>query len=262
MAIEHCRFTTELHFNIFRSPWFIIRFLIALAIGSISTNPVLSASPGVSNICRTSANYAALKTGIPETILLAISLTETGRKRDGRFEPWPWTVNMEGKGVWFNSRKAAFDYATSNFNRGARSFDVGCFQINYKWHHQAFESIHQMFDPKTNAVYAAKYLLTLYTEKGNWEDAIGAYHSRTKKYADRYKKRFKNIHARISGTEKLPSSAKQNPVRLAAIQRENLYPLLHHHAENAPQSSGSIFSLQRTSKSSLISFASGPLTDG
>ena len=47
---------------------------------------------------------------------------------------------MEGKGKWFQTRDEALSYVFKHFKRGARSFDVGCFQINFKWHGQAFPS--------------------------------------------------------------------------------------------------------------------------
>ena len=62
---------------------------------------------------------------------------------------------------------------------GRRSFDVGCFQINYHWHGHNFPSLEAMFDPDTGADYAARFLQSLYAERGNWSAAAGAYHSQT-----------------------------------------------------------------------------------
>jgi transglycosylase-like protein with SLT domain len=222
-----------------------------------SINTRLEASTGA-EICQDAARYAASKTGVPVTILQAISLTETGRKKNGEFAPWPWTVNMEGKGVWFDSRQAAFDYATKNFDRGARSFDVGCFQLNFRWHGKAFPSLEAMFDPNANAIYAAKYLLTLYAEMGNWESAVGAYHSRTPKLANKYKKRFARIHARISGSEALPKTAKVGFEPTAKKTKVNGYPLLQT-VDTAPRTNGSLFSLSTRNGSVLLLQSKGQL---
>lgn len=164
-------------------------------------------------------------------VLRAISLTETGRKTDGVFRPWPWTVNMEGKGVWFDSRQDAQEFADKNFNRGARSFDVGCFQLNYRWHNQGFSSIEEMFDPGKNATYAANFLHELFLEKGNWPDAAGAYHSRTPKFANKYKKRFEALLAKLV-SEPLTGPPIQtitdpinSPANLVAVRMNN-FPLL------------------------------------
>ncbi len=98
-------------------------------------------------LCDHAAQTVARDSNIPISVMRAITRTETGRSRNGAVEPWPWTVNMEGTGVWFETREEARAYVLRHFDRGARSFDVGCFQINYRWHGHAFTSIDQMFDP-------------------------------------------------------------------------------------------------------------------
>jgi len=55
--------------------------------------------------------------------MLAISLTETGKNIGGTLSPWPWTVNMEGAGVWFETQQEALAYVNAHFARGARSFE-------------------------------------------------------------------------------------------------------------------------------------------
>lgn len=182
----------------------------------------------LSVICDRAALNAAARTGVPISVLKAISLTETGRKRNGRFRPWPWTVNMEGKGVWFDSRAEARAYVDTHFARGARSFDVGCFQINYKWHHQNFASLGDMFEPDKNALYAAQYLAELFAEKGNWNAAAGAYHSRTKKYADRYTARFQKFRAAFLAEDDRPVrlTMAATPATTPRKPRVNTFPLL------------------------------------
>ena len=170
---------------------------IFLLAANLATGPA-TANVGSSAICETAAQAAASQTGVPVAVLQAISLTETGRKKGGELAPWPWTVNMEGKGDWFESRQSALAYANKHFQRGARSFDVGCFQLNYKWHGKAFSSIDEMFEPDANALYAARFLRDLYVEKGNWSDAAGAYHSRNPSYSEPYIKRFDRILASLS----------------------------------------------------------------
>lgn len=155
------------------------------------------ASPAL--LCDRAARTAATESGVPPAVMRAIARTETGRQRDGRLQPWPWTVNMEGTGRWFASRRAARAFAMRHFDRGARSFDIGCFQINYKWHGRAFASIDAMFDPLENARYAAAFLKRLHAETGSWPDAAGAYHSRTPALARRYRTRFERIRRRLAG---------------------------------------------------------------
>lgn len=181
----------------------------------VSTVPSASAvySAETAGLCDRAARVAAASRNVPYDVLQAISRVETGRTAEGQLEPWPWTVNMEGTGKWFASEDEARAYVFRHFKRGARSFDVGCFQVNYKWHGAAFRSIDDMFDPVMNADYAAKFLLELYGEFGNWSAAAGAYHSRTQSHARTYAARFDEIRAATAGQQQIPVVAEHASVR-------------------------------------------------
>ncbi len=217
-------------------------FVLATLLAFLAAEPG-AAQDDLSRVCDRAAVAAAAESGVPVSVLKAIALTETGRARGGSTRPWPWTVNMEGKGVWFDNRAAALAYVYEHFKRGARSFDVGCFQINYKWHHQHFASIEEMFDPLANAQYAAEFLRSLHAESGDWEVAAGAYHSRTPEYANRYKAKFAGYRAHFLHEDALPLVVE--PPLLAADlavspstggvtrARINTYPLLQGGAQPA-----------------------------
>lgn len=232
-----------------------LRMILTAMLLCLTALPVLGAVPTqVSAICEQAAVEASRRSGVPLSVLRAISLTETGRKLEGQFRPWPWTVNMEGAGHWFDTLDEARAYVFKEFKRGARSFDVGCFQINYKWHHEHFSSIDEMFDPIANALYAARFLGELYQEKGDWNAAAGAYHSRTEEFATRYAARFAQLRRRFLsaqdvGTPRLAlSDSKQDPdipeipeIVLAANgrimrapDRVNRYPLLQRSGDTRP----------------------------
>lgn len=153
--------------------------------------------PAHANPCDLAAAWAADATGVPVSVLLAVARVETGRARDGALQPWPWTTNVAGQGRWFDNRQEAETFLLRQILTGQRSFDVGCFQLNYRWHGKAFRSMDHMLDPQANALYAAEFLRDLHTEFGSWERAVGAYHSRTQSYADRYLKRFRPIYAEV-----------------------------------------------------------------
>ncbi len=160
------------------------RWLLLSVIGGIASIGVLHAS--TADICDAAAQEAATATGIPPAILQAITRTETGRTTGTVFAPWPWTVNMEGAGHWFPTADDALNFAEAHRAAGALSFDIGCFQINYRWHGDGFTSIAAMFDPVENALYAARFLARLHEEFDTWEAAVGAYHSRTPAHSARY----------------------------------------------------------------------------
>ena len=53
-------------------------------------------------VCEWAAMTAAKEAGVPEDILATLTLTETGRRRNGVVRPWAWSVNSEGAGSWFD----------------------------------------------------------------------------------------------------------------------------------------------------------------
>ncbi|WP_425452404.1 transglycosylase SLT domain-containing protein [Roseovarius spongiae] len=203
-----------------------------LLIALLSALPRLALAGGpdpTAELCDQAAQRAARHSGVPVSVLRAITRTETGRARGGKLQPWPWTVNMEGVGKWFATEREARAYVMRHYKRGARSFDVGCFQINYKWHGAEFTSIDAMFDPHENAAYAARFLKSLFAETGDWTKAAGAYHSRTPKYADRYEARFARIRKTVGGpAPPAPVLAAVRDASAASTQaaRVNAYPLL------------------------------------
>ncbi|WP_231564744.1 hypothetical protein [Paracoccus halophilus] len=146
-------------------------------------------------ICEWAAQKAARESGVPADILGALTLTETGRRLDGVVRPWAWSANAEGEGTWFDDPVSAIAFAEDRVARGRTNIDIGCFQLNYRWHGQNFASIEQMFDPLENARYAASFVHQLYRESGDWRKAAGMFHSRTSVYAQRYLARFDALRA-------------------------------------------------------------------
>jgi hypothetical protein len=177
---------------------------LSLALQSV---PAHAVDADASALCEHAIVTGAENGGVPPQVLHAISLTETGRPQGGRLRPWPWALNREGKGYWFGSREEALAFARHSLAEGRKSFDVGCFQINYKYHGHNFPSLEAMFDPQVGAAYAARFLGSLYGEKGDWSAAAGAYHSRTPHYAGIYRARFDRILAGIGALPKVASMA-------------------------------------------------------
>ncbi|MEM6386076.1 MAG: transglycosylase SLT domain-containing protein [Pseudomonadota bacterium] len=205
--------------------------LVAFLTFLLSVQPAFASNDAkhISAMCNDAARQVASESRVPIDVLLAISLTETGRRTATDFAPWPWTVNMEGVGKWFDDPKSAKHYVRQHFQRGARSFDVGCFQINYKWHGKAFSSISEMFDPVENARYAARFLTELYDEFGDWSQAAGAYHSRTAKHANRYRARFNRIRKTLTTDDLYVSNivdAERNNEVVPTKESRNEYPFL------------------------------------
>jgi hypothetical protein len=179
--------------------WPVASLLLSLALSSAARaeSAAIAAEAGA-QICERAIVAGARRAGLPQDVLHAISLTETGRAQGGRLRPYPWAINREGKGFWFKSRDEALAFAKASLAAGRRSFDVGCFQINYFWHGENFASLEAMFDPDTGADYAAAFLKGLYAERGDWSAAAGAYHSQTPARASVYRARFDRIIAGLN----------------------------------------------------------------
>ncbi|SMO36673.1 lytic transglycosylase domain-containing protein [Paracoccus laeviglucosivorans] len=148
-------------------------------------------------VCEWAAAQAAQEYGVPLDILGALTLTETGRRMGGIVRPWAWSANSEGEGTWFDDPQSAVAFAQDRVAQGRTNLDIGCFQLNYRWHHQGFASVAQMFDPLENARYAARFVSQLHGETGDWRKAAGMFHSRTQVHATRYLARFDTLRAML-----------------------------------------------------------------
>jgi len=165
-------------------------------------------------LCDDAARTAARDSDTPLTVLLAITRVETGRGAGGDLQPWPWTINQAGTGHWFDTATEAAAAAETALTDGTGNLDIGCFQLNHRWHGVNFASLDQMFDPLANARYAAAFLSDLYREMGDWPAAIAAYHSRSAGPAATYLAKIETVLADLGPT----------PAPLVAHQ--NTYPLL------------------------------------
>ena len=130
-------------------------------------------------LCIRQILLAQLRHQIPGNLLLAIGLQEAGMMREGELTIWPWVANAEGDGRYFGSRAEAENWVLSRKRDGVQSIDVGCMQVNLRWHPDAFDDLREGFDPARNVEYAAGLLVSLYRESGDWLVAAGRYHSAT-----------------------------------------------------------------------------------
>lgn len=160
------------------------------------TGPPRAAGPHVrvpdEDACVAAILAAEREVGLPDHLLLAIGFTEAGRSVEGRPVIWPWTVNAEGEGRFFPTRGEAIGHVRALLSRGVRSIDVGCLQVNLRWHPDAFPDLESAFDPGANAGYAARFLAGLRDGHGGLEAAVGRYHSSQSEFQDRYRARVES----------------------------------------------------------------------
>jgi F0F1-type ATP synthase membrane subunit c/vacuolar-type H+-ATPase subunit K len=168
---------------------------------------------------------------LPAGLLMAVALTETGRRVGDVLTPWPWSINAAGEGAWLKHRRAAIERAHALQASGVESIDVGCMQVNLKWHPAAFHSLESAFDPRTNVAYAARHLKELRTRSRDWLEAAGRYHSADPVQARRYLSRLhRNWMSVLDGLEGsrllLPPAPGQIALGFVLAQPGGLGPLV------------------------------------
>lgn len=170
------------------------------------------------DLCRRAAHLAAAETGVPEEVLLALTLTETGRGAGSAMEPWPWAVNHAGAGQWARDSAEAEGIVTEILAGGATNVDLGCFQLNWRWHGANFASVAAMLEPEANARYAAELVAAHYDRSGSWTSAAGAFHSATPEKAERYLERFTPILTTLLETPLPEPEPQDRPNRFALLR--------------------------------------------
>jgi soluble lytic murein transglycosylase-like protein len=173
----------------------------AIMIGAVAAFPGWASGADPATACAAAAAAAESRMGVPHDLIAAIGRVESGRRdaQTGRVLPWPWTVNANGAGLFFANRDDAVRHVRELQARGVRRIDVGCFQVDLFYHPQAFDSLEDAFDPAANADYAARFLLSLYGQNGNWPAAVARYHSAAASEGDIYRQKVM-VAWRTNGT--------------------------------------------------------------
>ena len=169
--------------------------------------------------CATAVATAEREHAIPDKLLTAISHAESGRWDDDEQATiaWPWTVTAEGTGHYLPSRAAAIAKVKELQRRGVINIDVGCMQVNLRYHPDAFDDIAAAFDPATNAAYAGSFLAALKRETGSWGAAAARYHSATREFAVPYRAKVMRLwHAAKAETATAPAAASAATAKAAA----------------------------------------------
>ncbi len=169
----------------------------------LSTAPAWAETASPFADCEAAITVAEKAPRLPDKLMAAISKVETGRLDPvtKRVRAWPWTINVEGAGFFFDAKDQAVAAVRTLQARGVRSIDVGCMQVNLMHHPMAFASLDDAFEPAANARYAARFLMALYRQTGDWSLATANYHSANVDRGEDYQRR-------VFGRVVTPMSAK------------------------------------------------------
>lgn len=144
---------------------------------------------------------AAQRAGIPSPVLYAVALQESGMQRDGRFVPWPWSLNVAGEPRRFDSQAEA----CAGLLKALREVrptrvDAGLGQINLGYQRHRYRHPCELLDPFHNLVLAAEILREQYRPGEDWLLAVGRYHRPAGGApAERYRKSVARHLARVLG---------------------------------------------------------------
>jgi alpha-L-fucosidase len=172
-------------------------FFILISFFLFIIKDTYAATPKKNKSCEKVIETLEDHTDIPKNLLLSIGKSESGRiLKNNKHVIWPWTVNHAGKSLFFDTKKQMKKYVLKNVEKKDFNLDVGCMQINLKWHKNNFKKISDMLAIEPNVSYAASFLLQLKNKHGSWNKAIKHYHSsdpnKNKPYLIKVNKFWKN----------------------------------------------------------------------
>jgi hypothetical protein len=173
--------------------------ILAIAIGAFVLTLGGAAGQRLSDdaaaLCERAAKQAERDWHLPQGLLGAIGLVESGCRSPGGSFPiiWPWTINAEGQGIYQPSKDAAVSMVRLLQLRGVRVIDVGCFQVDLFYHPHAFTSLDEAFDPDANAQVAARILSLGRLGTTGWDGAIASYHSAVPSVGAVYLQKVRNV---------------------------------------------------------------------
>lgn len=121
---------------------------------------------------------AAAGSAIPVDILWAVAKVESNFKIKIGVYPWPWTLNVAGKAMYFRTRDEACNAALVGLEKhGKYGVDIGLTQQNWGYVGKDFYSHPcDALDPNDNLRTASIRLKQCYAEHSDWVMAAGCYH--------------------------------------------------------------------------------------
>jgi len=119
----------------------------------------------------------ARQAGVPTNVLYAVALQESGISIRKRRLPWPWTLNVAGKGHYYATRiEACQALLSARQHTNARRIDVGLMQLNLGYQQRHYRQPCDLLDPTRNLTVAASILRQHRRPGESWMPAIGRYH--------------------------------------------------------------------------------------
>lgn len=150
-----------------------------------------------------SYRVVASRKGVPVEIIYSMALVESGKSLStGSYRPYPWTLNVEGKPMRFDSKAEVVQHLKQKIQSGVVNIDVGFMQVNWHHHGHRFHSVESALDPWVNLRTGVQILLERLRSKkceGNWKCAVGRYHSFREHDSRRYSAYVEQFYVQFAG---------------------------------------------------------------
>ena len=210
----YCMIIMNFRFLEYKISFFIFLFTLLINFSGVHSQSVNSHQDAL--LCEYLAKDAEKKYGLPENILLSISRVESGyQKVDGVIRAWPWTLNAGGDSSYFQTKEDALRSLDERIKKGVTNIDIGCMQLNFRWHKDFFNNLSDMINPINNVDYAARFLNKLHQRHRSWEKAVKYYHSSKSKFNVKYYRKVKAVWKKENNESSLA------PKLLAAVLERN-----------------------------------------
>lgn len=182
--------------------------------------------------------------GVPPEILYAVALNESKVSLEQGVRPWPWTLNVAGKGYHFETREEACDVLFRSVFE-TQVIDVGIAQLNIRWQPQLFGAGNRFvdycdaLDPYANLEEAARLLRQHYDASGDWLIAAGRYHRPAGgEPAARYRRGIAANLAKLEVSNSTPHRLAGRPnVQFSSAEEIEIPSVAASHYNATPQSS-------------------------
>lgn len=115
---------------------------------------------------------------VPASLLYSVAKVESNRSVTREVEkPWPWTLNIDGNGYYFDNREEMFD-ALMDAISNKQVVDIGFMQLNWHWKYELLVSPWMATEPLFNVTIACRIIRDHFDGRANkdWLLAAGLYH--------------------------------------------------------------------------------------
>ncbi len=119
-----------------------ILLIFPLLLASLSSFANESTHELIKRICKTN--------DVDTSLILKIITHESKSYFKSQAQPWPWTLNINGKGYYFNSYSEAVEHANKALKSNPRRFGVGIGQIEWAFHKSRFKDVSEALNPIKN----------------------------------------------------------------------------------------------------------------